>query len=485
MFPLNSNLNRREVLKLLVAGSAALSLPDVAQAKRAPDLAKNVLFLIADDLNFWVNCLGGHEGVQTPHIDRLAGRGMLFRNAHCAAPVCNPARTAILTGLRPSTTGVYLNTQNFRSVVPDCVTLPMHFRAHGYHVAGAGKVFHIPDPRSWPEYWPSRADTTPIDPQPVDRSPGVTAIDHELRFGPLDCKPEQMGDVLVARWAAEKLKQPQKRPFFFAAGFRKPHLPWFVPREYFDLYPLEKITLPKVNERDLDDVPSLGRHWALTRDHHRKIVETHEWKRAVQAYLASITFVDAQIGTVLDALDAGPHKDNTIVVLCTDHGWHLGPKLHWQKCTLWEEATRVPLIVIAPGITQPGQECARPVNSNDLYPTLIELCGLAERPGLEGVSLAPLLRDPAAGRERPALTNYRRGNYAVRDEHWRYIRYNDGTEELYDKDRDALEWSNLASDSKFADIKKQLGKWIPAHHAPDAPHQKVPEDRWEKSENEV
>jgi arylsulfatase A-like enzyme len=264
------------------------------------------------------------------------------------------------------------------------------------------------------------------------------------------------------------LRRKQEKPFFLAVGLIRPHLPFYAPRKYFDQYPLEKIQLPKTLPSDLEDVPEAGRLIAKPKGDHRRVVEAKQWERAVQAYLACITFADAQIGRLLEALDRSDYAHNTVIVLWSDHGWHLGEKAHWRKFALWEEATRVTFMVVAPGVTTAGERSERTVNLLDVYPTLLDLCGLPQKPSLEGSSLLPLLKDPRAPWQRPAVTTHGRNNHAVRDERWRYIRYADASEELYDHEADPLEWKNLASDAQYAAVKKKLAAWFPKVNAPDA-----------------
>ncbi len=460
--------NRRHFLASL--GLAAG--PFIHTARSATD-RHNVLFIAIDDLNDWIGCLGGHPDVRTPNFDRLAGRGMLFTNAHCAAPLCNPSRAAIMTGVRPSTSGVYDNRQPFRqsSVTRDAVTLPQHFMAHGYRAGGGGKIYHggFPDPPSWHEYFPSQNRNKPPDPMPPNRPLNGIPNTAHFDWGPVKVKDGEMGDMQVADWAAGELARKQDKPFFLACGIFRPHLPWYVPEKYFDLYPLDAITLPNVKQDDLDDVPPMGRKFAKPDGDHKKVIEHNQWRKAVQGYLASISFADAALGKVLDAFDASPHRDNTTIMLWSDHGWHLGEKLHWRKFALWEEATRNVFMIVSPGLTKPGTRCRRPVDMMDIYPTLIDICGLSPRNGLEGVSLVPWLKRPEAPKERPALTTYLRGNHSVRTERWRYIRYSDGTEELYDHDNDEMEWTNLAGRPEHKELKQNLARWLPKVNAPDSP----------------
>ena len=434
---------------------------------RAADVRRpNVLFLAIDDLNDWTGSFGGYPGVHTPNLDRLAAQGVVFTRAYCAAPACNPSRAALLTGIRPSTSGIYHNRQPWRPALPRAVTLPQHFMAHGYKAYGGGKIYHgaFPDPPSWDAYFKQTSD--PVPPQrPVNGIPRTAHFD----WGPLDVPDEAMNDWKVTDWAIDFLGQKHDKPFFLAVGLYRPHLPWYVPRKYFEKYPLDKIVRPKVKDDDLSDVPAVGRQIAKPNGDHRKILASDNWEKAVQGYLASITFADACVVRLLDALDKSDYGRNTIIVMWGDHGWHLGEKQHWRKFALWEEATRVPLMIVAPGHTKPGQRCSRTVSLMDVYPTLVELCGLSPKRELEGTSLVPLLDDPMRTWDRPAVTTHGRNNHAVRSERWRYIRYHDGTEELYDHNRDPMEWTNLADRTEHAAVKKKLAAWLPKTNAPDAP----------------
>jgi arylsulfatase A-like enzyme len=431
----------------------------------APRDRRNVLFIAVDDLNDWIGCLGGHPDVKTPNFDRLARRGVLFTSAHCAAPLCNPSRAALMTGTRPSTSGVYDNNQPMRKspALANAVSLSQHFMEHGYRVIGGGKIYHggYPDPQSWHEYFPSQTRTKPPDPVPPVRPMNGIPNAAQFDWSPLAVPDSRMGDWQVAEWAAGELRKKQDKPLFLACGIFRPHLPWYVPEKYFDLYPLDRITLPHVKDDDLDDVPPAGRKFAKPDGDHRNVLEYNQWRKAVQGYLASITFADAVLGRVLDAFEEGPLANNTTVVLWSDHGWHLGEKLHWRKFSLWEEATHNVLMISSPALTKPGGRCGRTVSLMDIYPTLIDVCGLKPRQGLEGSSLMPLLTNPAARWDRPALTTYMRGNHSVRSERWRYIRYSDGTEELYDRAKDELEWNNLAGEPASAKVKQELARWLP------------------------
>jgi arylsulfatase A-like enzyme len=292
----------------------------------------------------------------------------------------------------------------------------------------------------------------------------------EFDWGPLEKSDLTMGDGQMIDWACRFLGEKRDRPFFLAAGTFRPHLPWYAPTEYFDLYPEAEVRLPPIREDDLDDVPPAGQRLATARKNDFQLIRhSGKWHQAVAAYLASISFADAMVGRLLDALDAAGQSERTIIVLWSDHGWHLGEKGHWHKMTLWEEATRVPLVIVAPGVTSTATRCDRPVSLVDLYPTLVELCGLEPRPGLDGLSLVPLLKNPQARRDRPAVITYRRGNHAVRSQRWRYIRYADGSEELYDHQEDPNEWTNLADRPELGGVKELLARWLPEAEAPEAP----------------
>jgi arylsulfatase A-like enzyme len=471
--------------RTLLAGAVRHGIGVFAPAPRRP----NVLFLGVDDWRDWVGCLGAFPPVRTPNLDRLAGSGLLFTNAHCAAPVCNPSRTALMTGLRPSTTGVYANSQWWKPALPNAVTLPGYFKRNGYYVAGAGKMFHhepgFNDPEAWHDYFHWAEDirrngwgggyNSGLDVRPP-RFPLAEVNDYRenFDFGPVDRPDADFPDYKVASWAADFLSRRQDRPFFLGVGMFRPHLSWYVPREYYDMYPLNRIELPRTLAGDLDDVPEAALRMQAVRipDEHRLVVTKGKWKQAVQAYLACISFSDAMVGRVLRALDSGPHRDNTIVVLWSDHGYHLGEKGAWHKFTLWEESTRVPLMFVAPGLTKAGSRCTRPVGLIDLYPTLVDLCGLPRKDGLDGQSLAPLLRAPGARRDRPALITMGLNNHSLRDERWRYIRYADGSEELYDHRKDPKEWHNLAGRQESAGVKQRLARWLPKTNQPDVPAKK-------------
>ncbi len=470
----------------------ALAVGVAADDARKP----NVLFISVDDLNDWTGCLGGHPQAKTPNIDRLAASGVLFTNAHCAAPACNPSRTAIMTGISPHKSGLYENGQKMREILPDAELLPKYFSNHGYWSGGSGKILHyFIDAPSWDEYHPAKETEDPFPrtlyPQrrPVSLPRGGPWQYVETDWGPLDATDEQFGgDWLVSKWIGEQLQKKHDQPFFLACGIYRPHEPWFVPKRYFQLFPIEDIQLPVgYKDDDLDDLPSAGRRRGPNR-YFAHIRAHKQWKQGIQGYLASIAFADAMVGRVIDALENGPNRDKTIVVLWSDHGWHLGEKQHWQKFTAWRVCTRIPLIVRVPagaaGLpsgTSPGTVCTKPVNLLSLFPTLTELAGLPRKPECDGPSIVPLLGNPKADWPHVSLTHLSEpGSYGLSAERWRYIHYANGDEELYDCQADPHEWTNLAVAANCAAKLEELRARAPQTFAPRVPpHDKsLPKLKW-------
>jgi arylsulfatase A-like enzyme len=468
----STKLSRRFFLKSIGISTTAVVLGDGVLA--CSKVKKpNVLFMAIDDLNDWIGCLGGHPQAKTPNLDRLAAKGVLFENAFCAAPACNPSRAALLTGIRPASSGVYLNPQVWRDspVLKDAVTLPQYFMENGYTAIASGKIYHgrYPDPPSWDEYWPSQQKNKPDDPVPENRPiNGIPKTSH-FDWGVVDVPPQQMGDWQVADWVIEKLNKSFDKPLFLGCGFFRPHLPWYVPQKYFDMFPLQDIILPNVKKNDLDDLPEAGKKMAKSNRDHLNVTEYDQWKQAVQGYLASITFVDECVGRVIDAFEKSEYKDNTVIVLWSDHGWHLGEKLHWRKFSLWEEATHNVMMWVAPGVTTAGGSCASPVNLLDIYPTLVDLCGLPPKKELEGNSLVPLLKDPKTEWNIPSLTSHGYQNHCIRSQQWRYIRYKDGSEELYDRAADPMEWTNLINNPQYGNVVEEHKKWLPKVYVDSIP----------------
>ena len=437
-----------------------------------PTTPPNILFIAVDDLNDWISCMGGHPQSITPNFDRLARSGVLFTNAHCPAPACNPSRTAIFTGLAPGTSGLYDNRQKMRERLPDAQLLPSYLADHGYRAIGSGKMLHyFTDARSWDEYFPPKENEDPI-PWTLYPEQRPVSLPHagewqyiETDWGPLDVTDEQFGgDYRVTQYISEQLGKKHDQPMFIACGIYRPHEPWFVPKKYFDRFPLDEVQLPPgYREDDLDDLPPEGKRRGPNR-YFAHIRAHDQWRQGVQGYLASIAFADAMLGRVLDALDNGPNADNTIVVLWSDHGWHLGEKQHWQKFTLWRACTRVPMMVRVPaGIstlsegTKPGSVVDAPVSLLSLFPTMTDLAGLPQKADNDAPSLVPLLRDADAAWPHVAVTYlHTPGGFSVSDRHWRYIHYANGDEELYQTDEDPYEWNNLAADARYTDRLESL-----------------------------
>ena len=445
-------LSRRELLGGLGLGALAAGCAGSREPRAA---GPNVLMISIDDLNDWIGVLDGHPQTLTPNIDALAGRGVTFRRAYCQTPACNPSRASLMTGRRPTTSGCYGNGDVWRDAMPLAVTLPQHFMQHGYEAIGGGKTFHQSqnEAASWHYYNSFRGFLWPPD-YPLNQ------LDRGgFDWGSLDIDDEETTDTQLANWAAEYLSRDHSRPFFLACGFYRPHLPFYAPRKYFEKFPEAEMELPPYLANDLDDVPESAPTERGLEDH-ELVTATGQWKRAVAAYLACINFTDANVGRVLKALDEGPHAGNTVIVLWTDHGWQLGEKNHWRKYTLWERSCRVPIIFAGPGIEAKGEFCDRTAELLDVYPTLADLAGIPGRDDLEGESLQPLLEDPEAEWDHPAITSDAPDRHSIRTERWRYTTYPDG-EELYDHDADPNEWRNLASAPEHAGTKERLRVTLP------------------------
>jgi choline-sulfatase len=429
----------------------------------------NILLIGFDDLNDWLGCLKGHPQVRTPHIDRLARRGMLFTQAHCQAPLCTASRTSMLTGLRPTSTGVY-NLQPWIRNVPgfeEVITLPRHFATQGYKTMATGKVFH--DGQGQDE-WNGGTFVGGYKNLPKKKLVQPSADGNPLiDWGAWPQRDEDHDDYPIAQWAEARLAEKHDRPWLLSVGFRNPHVPCYAPQKWFDLYPEETLKLPATVPDDRADTPefSWNLHWRLPEPRRAWLERNGQWKHLVRSYLASISFADSLVGRVLGALERSGQAQNTLIGLWSDHGWHLGEKEITGKNSLWDESTHVPLILAGPGIHR--GRCTQPVELLDVFPTLCDLTRLPAPAGLEGQSLMPQLTRPRTPRLRPAITTHNPGNHAVRYERWRYIRYADGSEELYDTLTDPHEWTNLAGKPEFQPTIADLKRWLPQGEKPHAP----------------
>lgn len=460
------------MIRLIVSAFLILFTWTGARAVEQP----NVLFIAVDDLNDWVSHLGGHPQGATPNIDSFAARGVTFTNAHCVAPACNPSRAALMSGMRPFSSGIYANGSEWVETLRDVTTLNEHFLDQGYDVIGGGKIYHgsMGVEGDWTEYWKRPGDArTPVNKNRLNKA--------HFDWGPIDCDDDGMGDHQLVNWAVGELKKERDRPLFLAVGFVKPHLPFYAPKKYFDRFPLDEIVLPLSPEDDLDDIPDAGVKMAKPQGDHASVLGQgdNEWRRAVQAYLATIAFVDSEVGRLMKGLDESGRERNTIVVFWGDHGWHLGEKKHWRKFALWNDTTRVPFFIVAPGVTRAGATCEAPVDLLSIYPTLCELTGVGKPShSLGGENLRPLLENPEANWESPAISTHGKGNHMVQTRHHRYIRYANGEEELYDHRDDPDEFVNLAGREESGEVIKKLAKWIPAAEVEPAPN--VPSKRRKK-----
>lgn len=455
------------------------------------DEKPNVLFISVDDMNDWVGVYGGHPKAKTPHLDRFAEAGaVVFQNAHCPGPVCGPSRSAILSGFMPSTTGVYGNSTNMlgSEYVQNYATLPEYFSRNGYQTLSRGKIAHAhftkngSDRGQWMyDHWErtegtnqlikssvTSRDQNLIKGQPAPPSNHTKGSGSPFAWGVMGATAEQTSDYQTALWAAEQLQMEHEQPFFLAVGISKPHLPFYSPQEFWDLYPEGGDYAPEIKADDLDDILNAkGNLSARPTADFLWLQENDLINECARAYLACLSYADACLGAIFGGLEKSPHADNTIVVFWGDHGWHLGEKLRYRKGSLWSESTRVPLMVRLPRMTG-RQDSQRPVNLIDFYPTLIELCSLPEKPELDGRSFVPLLEDPDQ-EWHPTVTVAGKGNASIHDERWNYIKRVDGSEELYDLENDPLEWSNIASNPEFFDVKKRLSAYFPKSFANSPP----------------
>ena len=428
----------------------------------------NVLLISIDDLNDWVGCMGGHPQAKTPNIDRVAKMGTLFNNAHCQSPVCNPSRASMMTGRYPHTSGVYFLSPDLKEApfLKNLKTMPEVFADHGYKTMAAGKIYHRGDKRFFQEYLPT-GGFGPRPPKKISQPHGHPLWD----WGIFPDDDNVMPDMKCAKWAVDQLSQKHDKPFFMGVGFYRPHVPMFATKKWFDMHPKDKIKLPAVLSDDLNDLSQ----YAIDLTNLEHVSPTHEWvtgagqwEHAVQSYLASVTFADHCLGLVLDALEKSKYADNTIIALFSDHGFHLGEKERWAKRSLWEDGTRVPVVVVAPG-HKASQKTNRPAELLDIFPTLLELAGLPKDETQEGQSLVPLMKNPKREWKHPAITSFGLGNYSIRSTNYRFIQYFDGSRELYDLRDDPHEWKNLIENPKMPQVIQEHASFIPQKQHPILP----------------
>ncbi len=451
---------------LLKISLTPVILASLAVTANSQETRKNILFIAVDDMNSDLGCFG-HPFVKSPNIDRLASRGIAFANAYCQFPLSSPSRSSLLTGFRPDHTRVFDLTYHFRQDMPDVQTLPQMFMKNGYYVARVGKMFHygnpgdigtngLDDKASWTErYNPSGLDKTSLELDLINYTPKRGLGSAMAYYSDKEGKDNQHTDGKVATRVIELMAKHKDEPFFIGAGFYKPHTPWITPSKYFDLYSLLQIKLPEISDKTPGEYPAPA------------LASTSPWpyfgitpQQAMEcklAYYAAISFVDAQIGRLIDAVDSLGLAKNTIIVFWSDHGYHLGEHGLWFKQSCFEESAKSPLIFAVPGLKSTGKVCRKIVEFVDIYPTLADLSGLKPPPDLEGFSLVPLLKNPSAIWDHPAFTQVQRGKipgHSVRTEEWRYTEWDFGKSgaELYNEKNDPHELKNLAGDPAFSDV---------------------------------
>jgi len=454
------------------AALAASGLSRVAAGAGRSD-RPNVLFIAFDDMNDWVGCLGGHPNAKTPNIDRLARESLLFTNAHCAAPLCGPSRFSTMFSVRPSTSGIYGNSVGaIERSAEKRTSIHQALHENGYHTALLGKIYHGRIPGSALKHIDVLGDafggkkTYSVGPHP-DRDVFTPAerkpLGKYFNYQAMDVDDEKFGDVLVRKWAVKQLQKDYDKPFFLSVGFFRPHAPWTAPKRFFDRFDKDKLTMPTIKKYDLEDLPAAAMQMIQGQpgDKYQTVTKNGLNRDFVHAYLACQAFADDQLGHLMAALKKSKHADNTIVVVWSDHGFHLGEKMRFTKNSPWEESSRTVLMVKAPGATKGGTKCDQPVSLMDMYPTICELTGTKLPAKLGGESLVSLLKDPTRTTGRAVVTTVGAGNHSVRSTRWRYIRYADGGEELYDHDADPNEWRNLAGNDAYADVKMKMKAHLP------------------------
>lgn len=456
---MRSSCSRRLQLPDLLIALACIGLGFLGIQQVAWGAAPNVLMICIDDLNDWVGFMKGHPSVTTPNLDALAARGRVFLNAHCVVPVCSASRVSVLSGIHATTHGSYELGPAYQNIpkLSGVPTIHEALRRQGYRTLTGGKVLH----HGFTGVLESHVDEElggkrgggPRPPKPINW-PGA------WDWGRFPETDGEMYDFQLAEKAADRLRAGLPAPFFMSVGFFRPHVPMHVPPRWFELYAGDRAHPPMVPEGEMEDIPPNFQHLQQIAPTPEEIQRENKWEDLVRAYCASVSFVDHCVGRLLRGLDEGPHREDTFVVLWSDHGFHLGEKRHLAKRTLWEESTRVPFVVAGPGIT-PGEACQEPVSLLDVYPTILEICGLPRLTHLEGTSVTPQLKDPSVRREHPALISSYEGNHALRSRDWRYIRYTDGAEELYHHPSDPGEHVNLVGRPGSLPIIQELSKWLP------------------------
>jgi iduronate 2-sulfatase len=479
------------LIGLLVCGNtiAGGAKPLVRPLRQAPADAKakamadrqdrpNVLFFVSDDLNVDIGCYG-HPQVKTPNVDKLRERGLVFERAYSQYPLCNPSRNSFLTGLYPGTSGNLSNSQNIREAVPEVVTLPQLFRSAGYRSITSGKIFHQKDPRSWTQISNVRTGgLLPTDKEPAfylegwndegkSRGAGRKLVDDTVPWFEWRSVTEGEEFLKDGRTAGATINRIDELaedgvPFFLATGFSRPHDPYFAPKRFFDLYPLESLTLPTTPD-DASAIPDHAFYNVFKKAFDS--MNEQDKREAMRAYYAGISYMDEQLGLVLDHAEKKGLLDNTIIVFMGDHGYQVGEKNYFNKGLLFERSCRAPLIIVAPGMKTAGGSCARIVEFVDLLPTLTDLCGLENPEGLDGTSLVPMLGNPDAACEELAFT-YCNADRSVRDPRFRYIVWQGGGQALYDHNKDPGEHYNLAENPEYGPVVKRMSAWIAAMPEP-------------------
>jgi arylsulfatase A-like enzyme len=462
-----SRISRRILVEFLIVSFVALAA-SVSTGRAAEPAAgnasdrPNVLFIAVDDLNDFPTFAGNYPDARTPNMDRLARRGVVFTRAHCQFPLCGPSRASIMSGMLPSTLGYdnHMKDEHLQKRAREMGTELLHtyFAQYGYKTLAVGKICHHHVPAGSVDASGGRGSFHGGTGK-LRRNWPQEGTSTDWAMAPE--RDAELPDHQAAEWAVNQLQADHDKPFLLMVGFLRPHVPWYVPKKWFDLYDKEQLTLPPYKKDDLDDVPAMAKEISILKQMPRTewAIANKQWRNIVQAYLACISFSDHQVGKLLDALENSPYQENTIIVLWSDHGYHMGEKNTFQKQSLWERSSHVPLMIAGPNV-KGNQRCNRIVSLLDLYPTLLEMCRLPANPKNEGHSLLSLLEDPGKAWPCPAIIGWKKNSFAVQNERFRYILYGDGSEELYDHDHDLQEWTNLAGRAEMAAVKKEMANLL-------------------------